>query len=710
MPEIEPTQAPRPPRREPAFTPKQIEKILNFAADNPDSDSSQRFKKILGIDNLALGAWKEAKLNPENEKAIKVRNKIYDIISDKFKAIQKTSVLSPGRVGFIDRFVVKNFLAGEPQEQAKYFQRKDYKTRINQETGKVEVRKPNEAIFSVIDPDGIDIFDFFDVSSDILEGIVTGIAGTMGLPGGVPGALAAGSAGAAGFESAKQFAGQALGIRDELNPERVKEAAAFGLAGTGAAKLAGKGFEMLGRGASKFLKTLPGTGKLKPDADNIQAAADRLKLDPTPGQLVDSLALQELEEVARNQRQLFMTSSLRNQILRNQKILEAVAEDILKFNPSFSRTKEISEAGEEMAKAVAERLKPAEEIYGALEAPFQRLPILNTKAIVDKIAQLYKGTPGDKATRNMLDDLLDEVVQIDTLADLSTFKKNIGKMLDKNSSDNKKEAIKRLYGSIIESRNQSIVDAYKYIGKEEMGADIARKLAQADKIYKTVIEDISGAIAPLGKKIKVPPKQAVEEFFKNHEPSKTIYAFLKLKDPRQIQHVKNTFPAAFEKMRNLAIEDIFQKVKQGSVVSPKSLITHLEKMEPETKKLLFGNNATQKIKDMDTWLSSLPDIKKVGNVSRSAWTIMGAAGRFSLLSKVPILNQIIDEFSASEQALRRAWIANPLGAARSFLKAGEAVSGKLGVGAATFGIRKGAENRQQPPTFINLAPEFGGIK
>jgi len=694
-----------------SFSPRQIKSILNFASENPNNEKSKKFQKIFGINKTALDAWRAANVDPTNEKAIKVRNVVYDIISDKFQAIQKTSGIpfAPGDVAFVDRTIVKNFLANEPKEQEKYFQRKGYVTRINPENNRVEVRRPDQPTFFVVDPEGFDIWDLTDIASDIIEAGVTGMAGVAGFAGGsVPGMIAAGSLGAAGFESGKQLIAKGLGIRESFAPEKVKEAAFFGGAASAGGAAISKGLEVIGKYGPKILKTLPGAGKLKPDADNIQKAADRLKLSPTKGQLIDSEALQELEEVARNQRQLFMTSKLRSQIKRNQEVLESVADDIVKFNPSFSRIAEIEEAGQEMTKAVAERLAPAEEIYGALEAPFQRFPILNTRAIVDKIAQLYKKAPGDKPLRSFLDNMLDEAVQIDTLADLSQFKKNIGGMLEANASKNKRNAVKQLYGSIIESRNQSILDAYKFVGKEDMGEQVARKLGQADKIYKSVIEDISGAIAPIGKKIKKPPKQAIEEFFENHEPSKTIYGFLKLKDPRQIKLVKEKFPETFKRMKNLAIEDIYEKTKIKGRVSPQKLVTHLKKMPVETKKLIFGNDAMQKIKDMETWLDSIPSISQVGNPSRTS--LIRFAAKFSMIEKIPLLNQLLDEFAASEQALRRAWIANPLGLAQSMRKASEAARGKASIGALEFGIKKGKENRQETPSFINLAPEFGGIK
>ena len=125
--------------------------------------------------------------------------------------------------------MIKNLISENTDLQQKYLQKKGFQTRLVGD--RVEVRQPGQERFSVIDPEGFDLFDVTDVAGDIAEAIATAAAsgakaiGLVGAPATAGGSLLAGSAlgGAAtgGFETARQGVGIAAGLREEFDPGTV---------------------------------------------------------------------------------------------------------------------------------------------------------------------------------------------------------------------------------------------------------------------------------------------------------------------------------------------------------------------------------------------------------------------------------------------------------------------------------------------------------
>lgn len=694
---------------------KETEQLLNFVVDNPQDPRAGQVASKLGVDVPALEAWKAVKDNPSHPKRKDVRNKVFDQVAyaQPTKKEGIGSVISVGGADFVTRSIIKNFINESPAEIKRYLDKRGYQSRMKD--GIVEVKKPGALEYERLDPKGFDIFDVTDLIGDVAEGLATGIgfftggaAGAVGGPvGAVAGAAAGGAAGAAGAEALRQQAGQVLGFRKHLEPGLVAKAGTFGMLGGGGAKAAGMGLKALGKGAGKIIGMTSGA-KLKPNKEVIEEASKRLGLKPTPGQLIDSKALQELEEIARNQRDLFQTSAIRQQIERNQEIVKDVAESIVETSNTLSPMQVGADAKNSIAKEIDRLLAPAEEVYGAFEATLGKLPILSAerslamqggKAIsnpLEKTAEsLMKKFRGDRDTVRLVANILEDSRSLENINDIKVFRTSIGGLIDSQSSSNKKRAVRELYKAVGDWRSESLVNAAQAAEKnglvpKGLGEAAIEKLSEADQIYKSVMKTIEKTVLPRGKKLKLGPRETLQDYFEKHADSDFIFKTLKVGDPERIANIKKAFPEAFEMMKDVVVDDIASRSRVG--ISPvKQLLKRIDQLQPETKKLLFGDDALQKAEDLKVFLGSIADPREVGNVSKTGF--MNRMINGSMITKIaPFVRQFIEEFAALGREVRRDLIANPLMAEDIFSKTGKAIDTAKSVGALQFGIDVPTQN------------------
>jgi len=682
--------------------------ILDYIVENPGNPKAIQARQKLGVSDDALQAWQAVKENPDHEKKTQVRNKVFDEVAMAQPA-GEVGRFSPGGADAVTRLAVKNLINESPKEIEGYLQRRGFQTRVVD--GAFQVKKPGETQFKPLDSEKFDIFDIPDLAGDVIEGIATGFGFLGGSVGGLPGAVAGGAVGAGLAETARQAVGKATGVRREIDPLLVAESAGFGAAGGAIGKIGGEALKATGRGLGKAMAKLAGGATVKPERAEIEAAAERLGLRPTPGQLIDSKTLQEMEEIAFNQRQIFQTAPLRTQKERNKKIVQSVADDILKTNTFID--KEISgvQAKNEIVKVIENRLEKPEAIYSQFEETLGQLPILSSSkglaAVGEKQAaknafeqrgdEIIKRLKGDRKTVNLVRSIIEDSKTLENINDIKVFRTTIGGMIDAQSSPNTKYAARELYKAASDWRKEALVNAAKASGDKELADKAVKILSKADQEYKKVIDDLNTAILPRGKEIKLGPREGLQQFFNKYADSKYIYQTLDTQDTERIKVLRDEFPEAFEIMRDAVI----QKMAERSG-TPKAILKKVENLPANAKKLLFGEDALQKAEDLRIWINSLPDPKEIGNQSRSGW--VARVSKLLTAEKIPFVKQILDELAASEDTFRRNMISDPLLGVDVFSRAGRRVLETKAPVAATqfgFGVQREDERRTN---FLNQSP------
>lgn len=130
--------------------------------------------------------------------------------------------------GFLDRAVLKNLLDDSPKLQQEYLEKKGFQVR--QQGGQMQIKKPKDKYWSVVDPEGFDLQDVTDVVGDIAEGALSAVGAIIGSSAGPMGSIAGAGAGAGLAETGKQVLGTAIGARPQIDAGRIATTAALGAA------------------------------------------------------------------------------------------------------------------------------------------------------------------------------------------------------------------------------------------------------------------------------------------------------------------------------------------------------------------------------------------------------------------------------------------------------------------------------------------------
>lgn len=178
---------------------------------------------------------------PEDVKAIVSRGDDRSLVERQAVAPEtERQVVSPK-----ERFGLKNLISNSPELQELYLQRQGYRTKTD-ESGRVRVWDDVREEWGVVDPEGLDAQDVFDLTGDVIEmaattaSTVAGMAAgaPVGLP--VPGAIAGGAAGGTLTETVRQAMAKELGFRDEMSGSEVATSGALSGIGAGVGSMIGK--------------------------------------------------------------------------------------------------------------------------------------------------------------------------------------------------------------------------------------------------------------------------------------------------------------------------------------------------------------------------------------------------------------------------------------------------------------------------------------
>lgn len=385
-------------------------KTLNFITDNFDNEEDPVKKKKsvdyankLGLNQKDVIGYRNASQTPDDPESIKTRNMVFSKVANNIPA-EKTRGVLPR-----ERFAIKNFIDENPGLQKKYLDDKGYETRIV--NNKVQVRKPDEAMYKEIDPEGMDWSDFaleigdigFDVVKGIAEAVGTGAkaVGLVGTPvtGGASIATAAGLGATlgAGTEALRQGIGIAAGLRDRPDVGLIGQEALIG-GGTGAL-LKGAGEVATKYGLQQKASAAAKLG-LRKGSDVLEKGWKTLGGAATAASKFADESVRELEDaIVRSSSNFFpFTRQLKAQVEQNAKAWGKSLADAIEsaskqtFGVGIG---EIEQGIKEVGKKADEKaIQVLNTIMGAKQAPAGQLePVVGEnirKTIMGKLTDKYK--------------------------------------------------------------------------------------------------------------------------------------------------------------------------------------------------------------------------------------------------------------------------------------------------------------------------------
>jgi uncharacterized protein YjbJ (UPF0337 family) len=381
------------------------------------------------------------------------------------------------------------------------------------------------------------------------------------------------------------------------------------------------GLEGLGavfKGAGKAIgKGLEKTGivKVKPNAEEIEAATKAIGGKATPAQLVDSRAVNRAEMTQWEMPGRLGGMSLRKQIQGNIDAAKGTAKEIIgSLNPNEADILG-RQFGDEVTNKVAEKLAPATSIYKKWEGKFKDMPV-DREPIRMQLSMLADDFKMDSAVTSKLQDIYRRAEGIQNLNDLKKLRTAVGGEARESLNPEVKRALEDVYVKLRDARSDAIMNMADAEGKE-IGAIAKREIEAADKTYRQVILEVQNVI---GEKFKGSPTKQLASFLENTPSPDRMKKIMYTNDVDSIKKFAEDFPAAFTYLRDQKVSEIAAKAMdpQG-IIDPKKLVKNLDNMPEGSKALLLGADAPQKLKQLQTYLQSLPSYKDHPNPSKTSF-------------------------------------------------------------------------------------------
>lgn len=462
----------------------------------------------------------------------------------------------------------------------------------------------------------------------MVGGIAGGALGVAGGPVGVGGGAVLGAAGGKALENVLES--QLLGedkTREQIWTDPAKEAL-FEVGTLGASKIARGAKGLLGRvyeGATAPFRRM--AAPAKEGAEELIDAGRRLDIQPTRGMLTDEATIQRTES-ALAQRPTKAGQEVLDRLQSVQKGLIRSSEEALKEGQTPLSKIQMSSAAKEAAKKqIQKRIQPAAQVYEriASETPFIDINKKGMKAIGKNITNLPYAKIQGSAESGFAKQIQKNLNNIKTLDELRNLRSYVGKQLsDPNVPNTMKQTAGEIYGRLSRAEQRAITrEAVKAARNAKHGQTLASEMIKEIKDANKVYSEVSKELQSLAKSVGMKRPKNYSDFIRNLDDIPDEKFMDKFFNPNNIKALKSfqsQFPEAFDQMRKSRIADIYEKsLTKGEVSIPK-LLNKVKKMTPESKKLIFGDDVSQKLKDIETvYNATYQKVGPSGTPEGQAW-------------------------------------------------------------------------------------------
>jgi hypothetical protein len=629
-------------------------------------ETKPKLMEKLGVSDDDIRAWSIVS-EKQDERSAAIRNQIYE------KVAQAQPIEDPENFTGLQamRFLAKNFIDQDAKTQENFFKKLGYDAKADK-FGNISVYDKERNRRISVDPKGIDLWDISDIFTDLLEGvgvsaaIGAGIVGgasaaaPLGAPlgplgalttaaaGGIAGGLLAAGGVGASAEAARQSVGLLTGAREEYDPgrmvEQAKIAALFApleMVGIGATK---KGERVLKESATHQIE--------KETAQKIKDAAKVLGVEATPGMLKQSKEVQMLESSLLKSEGRLGGMKLRKTVENNKKQIQKVMSDFIEPKTPLTPFQSGEKFGENVVNELAEKLTPAIETYNKYDAMFKntvlpkfgeiavpgdkKLSWLEQKAAQDIVA-LKDRVKGDPKGNEIVNSVIKRIKNTNTINDITVLKQNIADEARRNRDEPIWQFINQNFGTKLREYR---FDAIKDVAKDEKAA---KELAQADAIYAATANQVENLIK--AKKLKPGVRSALNDWLKTYPDIKRVEKIIDTKDPRRIAKAANDFPESFEYLRDAFKRNFYDKMQRTmrqEGLNVNALAKELDKLPPETVSVLYGENGSEIIEALKTYLKSLPEDVNPSKTSH----------HLSFLNRFSVMGYPIEQISSVWRELR----------------------------------------------------------
>lgn len=374
----------------------------------------------------------------------------------------------------------------------------------------------------------------------------------------------------------------------------------------------------------------------KPTAEQVEAVAAKVGVKPTKGMLTDDYLTRNLED------SLSQSPTIPGGWVRKERtpILNA-ADDTTKEALEGASADSALQGGRNMKAGVQkhfeDKLKPIEKSYDEIASHTKHIDV-NEKGlarIANNIRKIegaeFQGSDVEKITSQFAG-WLQSAKSVDAIKRLRTKALEIAR--DPNATAGEKRAAGEIAKKLFQAQNNTITrqavkiaketpidrtSGGKFLNKaqakaaaeeaEAEGLDIGRRLVgdikRTNKEYRGLMEEGRTFAKGSGLSKAKSARDLIDDVGKAN-PQDMAHALFDSGNLEYTFHVRKNMPEVFEMAKRQRLQEIASKV-QGD---PKKLASLVQKMSPEEKMLLFGDEMAGRLDNVSTLLRALP--AKVG--------------------------------------------------------------------------------------------------
>lgn len=402
-------------------------------------------------------------------------------------------------------------------------------------------------------------------------------------------------------------------------------------AGTGA--ILGKGIDKLSKAVAPTSQAL--AQKISPalekkNTKQIVEAADRLGIKVTPGMLDETGFVQRLEYTLANSPSLFGQAVQRNQKAVLDKLDDAVA-TATKDASSLSPFQIGEKFKSGLSAKIAEKSGPISQVFDEVAESTKYIPLsdISKERVLSKISKLpeYRLSGGS----GKMGEFYSMLGRAENANDIKIISSQLNQEIRAATGKERSSlmALKDIVGRFEKnSIMRSAIQTAKEGGMREstgrkIGNEIVSDLKDARSKYKDLAQELS-QIAE-NSRLKFQGPSTFVDDLENITSERIQDKFLNTENLRQMQNIKDKFPEQFQLLREGKIKELAEasakNMNDGDAgISVNKFISQVNKLNPESKQLLFGDEGVKLLSDIETIKRSMPkNFNPSGTGSQQKW-------------------------------------------------------------------------------------------
>jgi hypothetical protein len=341
----------------------------------------------------------------------------------------------------------------------------------------------------------------------------------------------------------------------------------------------------------------------------VAAAAQRQGVVPTPGMLTDDYITQGMEQSLATS-PTGAGNAVRNSIAKATKGVIQATGRMLEGRSNDSAAQIGETVAQSLKNKLLERMKPLQAVYDELYQSASNIALKDKSkgAVAANMRKYAKEAfaPGT-SQRSMMHELADDLeaaTSVDQLKQIRSILRRQIQSIDPTARGG--------FGPIFDKldrleRNSILRAAVEIAGKKDGGA-IARGLIQKSKATNKSYRELMQLIDGLGSRSKISKSRTLTEFLNDLDdvsPELLGEKLFKMKDQKLLNLIKTEFPEVFAQLRVQKMNELVAKSQINGELSVKRLVSLLEKMEPEVRDMILGQNAGR-FADIKTIARAMP--------------------------------------------------------------------------------------------------------